>query len=59
LKHGGAGGEHEESVQLVLVARGSSEESLTIVKGGPNLTTVTSLQPLVSITVTMQNEFLS
>jgi hypothetical protein len=59
LKHGGAGGEHEESIQPIHLAGGSSEEPLTIAKGPPNRVAVVSLQRLVSAAVSMQNRFLS
>jgi hypothetical protein len=59
LKHGGAGGEREESVHHVLVAGGPSEEPLTAAKGHPNRTVVASLPPLVFTNVSMQNGFQS
>jgi hypothetical protein len=59
LKHGGAGGEREESVHSVLVTGGPSEEPITVVKGRLNHTVVASLPPSVFTNVSMQNRFLS
>jgi hypothetical protein len=57
-KHGGARGEHGESVRPVLVTGGPSEELVTAAKSRPNRATVARTPSPVSFTVSGQNEFL-
>jgi hypothetical protein len=58
LKHGGARGEHGESVHPILVAGGPSEEPVTVAKSRPNRAAVARSPSSVSFTVSVQNEFL-